>query len=41
MDNQRPELDLKFYKDICPDKNGVLLRTFMTISNDHLKFLSL
>jgi hypothetical protein len=22
MDNQRPQLDLKFYKDICPDKNG-------------------
>lgn len=22
MDNQRPVLDLKFYKDICPDKNG-------------------
>jgi hypothetical protein len=21
MDNQRPELDLKFYKDICPDQN--------------------
>jgi hypothetical protein len=25
MDNQRPQLDLKFYKDICPDQNGVLL----------------
>ena len=23
MDNQRPQLDLKFYKDICPDQNGV------------------
>ena len=22
MDNQRPNLDLKFYKDICPDQNG-------------------
>ena len=22
MDNQRPELDLKYVKDICPDKNG-------------------
>ncbi|KAF8264682.1 hypothetical protein EI94DRAFT_439405 [Lactarius quietus] len=21
MDNQRPQLDLKFYKDICPDRN--------------------
>ena len=31
MDNQRPELDLKFYKDICPDANGESLRTFMTI----------
>ena len=24
MDNQRPELDLKFFNDICPDKNGAL-----------------
>ena len=22
MDNQRPQLDLKFYTDICPDQNG-------------------
>ena len=22
MDNQRPQLDIKFYKDICPDENG-------------------
>ncbi|KAH9165337.1 hypothetical protein EDB89DRAFT_2134959, partial [Lactarius sanguifluus] len=22
MDNQRPQLDLKYIKDICPDKNG-------------------
>ena len=22
MDNQRPGLDLKFHKDICPDKKG-------------------
>ena len=32
MDNQRPELDLKFYHDICPDRNGALLRTFMTVT---------
>ena len=25
MDNQRPQLDLKFYKDICPDANGASL----------------
>ena len=31
MDGRRPGLDLKFYKDICPDQNGVLLRTFMTV----------
>jgi hypothetical protein len=32
MDNQRPQLDLKFYKDIiCPDRNGAPLRTLMTI----------
>jgi hypothetical protein len=37
MDNQRPELDLKFYKDICPDKSGVLLQTFVTISNTSLE----
>ena len=33
MDNQRPELDLKFYKDICPDQNGVSLKTFVTVFN--------
>ena len=33
MDNQRPQLDLKFYKDICPDRNGVLSRTFMAAIN--------
>jgi hypothetical protein len=22
MDNARPELDLKYFDDICPDKNG-------------------
>ena len=31
MDNQRPHLDLKFYRDICPDQNGASLRTFMTV----------
>ena len=25
MDNQRPQLDLKFCKDICPDRNGASL----------------
>ena len=29
MDNQRPQLDLKFYKGICPDGNGTLRRTFV------------
>jgi hypothetical protein len=33
MDNQRPELDLKFYKDICPDQNGASLKTFVTVFN--------
>ena len=33
MDNQRPQLDLKFYKDICPDQNGMSLQPFMTVSN--------
>ena len=32
MDNQRPGLDLKFYKDICPDQNGVSLRTFGSLT---------
>jgi hypothetical protein len=41
MDNQRPQLDLKFYEDICPDKNGVLLRTLMTFLIHHLKSRSL
>ena len=31
MDNQRPELDLKFYKDISPDENGESLRIFVTV----------
>jgi hypothetical protein len=25
MDNQRPELDLKHFQDICPDRNGALV----------------
>jgi len=29
MDNQRPQLDLKFFDGICPDQNGVVI-TFMT-----------
>ena len=33
MDNQRPQLDLRFFKDICPDQNGAPLQTFMTIFN--------
>ena len=33
MDNQRPELDLRFYNDICPDRNGASLRTLMILSN--------
>ena len=37
MDNQRPQLDLKFYKDICPDRNGALLRTLMIIFNSSLR----
>ncbi|KAN0127831.1 hypothetical protein V8E53_014387 [Lactarius tabidus] len=28
MDNQRPELDLKFYKDICLDKNVPVIVVF-------------
>jgi hypothetical protein len=30
MDGHRPGLNLKFHKDICPDQNGVSLRTFIT-----------
>lgn len=43
MDNQRPQLDLKFYKDICPDRNGTPLRTFVTVPTNAplLKFPSL
>ena len=33
MDNQRPQLDLKFYKNICPDRNGASSWTFMTAFN--------
>jgi hypothetical protein len=28
MDNQRPQLDLKFYKDICPDQNVPVIAVF-------------
>ncbi|KAH8993270.1 hypothetical protein EDB86DRAFT_1373741 [Lactarius hatsudake] len=28
MDNQRPELDLRFFKDICPDKNVPVIAVF-------------
>ncbi|PPQ90844.1 hypothetical protein CVT25_007379 [Psilocybe cyanescens] len=28
MDNQRPELDLKFFKNICPDKNVPVIGVF-------------
>ena len=31
MDGHRPGLDLKFHKDICPDQNGALLQTFITV----------
>jgi hypothetical protein len=37
MDGHRPGLDLKFYKDICPDQNGVSLRTIMTLLLKHFK----
>jgi hypothetical protein len=26
MDNDRPSLDLKYFEDICPDKNGMMLK---------------
>jgi hypothetical protein len=29
MDNVRPELDLKYFDDICPDKNGTSDYNFM------------
>jgi hypothetical protein len=37
MDGHRPDLDLKFYKDICPDQNGVSLQTIMTLLLKHFK----
>ena len=37
MDNQRPQLDLKFYKDICPDENGGLLQTFIAVFDTSLE----
>jgi hypothetical protein len=33
MDNQRPQLDLKFYEGICADRNGAPLRTFVIVFN--------
>jgi hypothetical protein len=29
MDNVRPELDLKYFDDICPDKNGTSKHKFI------------
>jgi hypothetical protein len=29
MDNVRPELDLKYFDDICPDENGTSNHIFM------------
>ena len=29
MDNVRPSLDLKYFDDICPDKNGMTQHSFM------------
>ena len=31
MDNQRPELDLKHFNNICPDQNGMLLRAILRL----------
>ena len=33
MDGHRPSLDLRFYKDICPDQNGASSRTVTTVFN--------
>jgi hypothetical protein len=30
MDNDRPSLDLKYFGDVCPDKNGTSRRSFMS-----------
>jgi len=29
MDNDRPELELKHFEHVCPDKNGMLKRNVM------------
>jgi hypothetical protein len=34
MDNQRPELDLRHFNDICPDQNGALSCVFPMIYNN-------
>ena len=31
LDGHRPDLDLKFIKNICPDHSGASLQTFMTV----------
>jgi hypothetical protein len=41
MDGHRPGLDLRFYKNICPDQNGASSLTVMTVFNaTTFKFLS-
>jgi hypothetical protein len=32
MDNDRPSLDLKYFEDICPDKNGTSCATLWTLN---------
>ena len=33
MDGHRPSLDLRFYKDICPDHNGASSQIVMSVFN--------
>ena len=37
LDGHRPELNLKFYENICPDPNGASLRTSMTVIIEHFE----
>ena len=36
MDGHRPWLDLRFYKDICPDQNGASSRIAISVFNEIL-----
>jgi hypothetical protein len=40
MDNDRPSLDLKYFDDVCPDKNGKFKHNLMSWGSFDMKAFS-